>query len=1001
MINTFKKFFKYIFLIVVIAGSFQAFASSTNGTIDASNHSALLCMDDTCATTTSINFRTTNGREVHVTNSVLTGDVWSEEMGWINLDPTNGGVENDGDGNLSGYAWGENAGWINFAPANGGVSITSTGKFLGWAWAQNFGWIRFNCSVSGACVKTDWGTGGGSTGGSTGGGGGGEGGGDGFDICPNIDGDQSLIPSGLVINSVGDCVTPEQCNEIDESLKQPLDVMIIIDRSGSMAGTKLIQAKNAATSFIDNLVPGSDRVGYVSYSTSASLITGLSTSFSTTKTKIQATTASGNTNIGGAVKSAYQEIYNNGRDGVKHVVILLTDGEANISDVSTLTPNQYAISRSNIAKLDGTIIYSIGLGTSVDSNLLKSVATLPSYFYHSPTGEDLTNIYMEIAAIECTAAPSDVFDMVVHDTNANAIKDGNEGGLIGSQVSIVSMNNSQPVRSLTTPSSGKFLFDHVAPGAYSVCNASPSGMHQTYPLSDGCYNINVIQGIDITNIPFLVSGTIPFCALHPTDPSCIEPDFCILNPTDPSCAEPDLCTLHPDDPSCTIEKTFCELYPSDLTCQDPDFCTIYPSDPTCTETTLCVLHPNDPACTGEDFCTIHPSDPSCIGDTFCDLHPSDPSCSGGGNGDDNCVGPNCSGGGNGGGNGGGGITILGDLTWGDLINDILDGADFIKNIFRDSVGAAIAKTVATVGAATGLYFGVVNVAFSGPLSLSEILLTPIRLWHLLLLAFGLKKRRSPWGTVYDSVTKQPLDPAYVVLQDLNGNEVATSITDLDGRYGFLVPKGQYRLVANKTNYEFPSKKLAGKTKDELYEELYFNEIIEVKEDGEVITKNIPLDPIRFDWNEFAKKDKKLMKFFSRRQIWIARISDILFILGFIVAIISTIVSPISYNIAILTLYVLMYLLRKTILKPRAFGNIHEKTTEYPLPFAVLRVFFPGSDHEVIHKVADKTGRYYCLVPNGIYYTKIESKNPDESYSLVHTSEPIDVKRGYINKKFKV
>jgi hypothetical protein len=89
------------------------------------------------------------------------------------------------------------------------------------------------------------------------------------------------------------------------------------------------------------------------------------------------------------------------------------------------------------------------------------------------------------------------------------------------------------------------------------------------------------------------------------------------------------------------------------------------------------------------------------------------------------------------------------------------------------------------------------------------------------------------------------------------------------------------------------------------------------------------------------------------------------------------------------------------LKPRAFGNIKEIGTKNPLSFAIIRVFFAGGDHEVIYKVADKTGKYYCLVPNGKYYTKIEIKNPDESYSLVHTSEPIEVKNGYINKKFEV
>jgi hypothetical protein len=55
--------------------------------------------------------------------------------------------------------------------------------------------------------------------------------------------------------------------------------------------------------------------------------------------------------------------------------------------------------------------------------------------------------------------------------------------------------------------------------------------------------------------------------------------------------------------------------------------------------------------------------------------------------------------------------------------------------------------------------------------------------------FGLKKKAPPWGVVYDSVTKRPLDPAYVVLKNLQGKQIASAITDLDGRYGFLVEPG--------------------------------------------------------------------------------------------------------------------------------------------------------------------------------------------------------------------
>ncbi len=324
----------------------------------------------------------------------------------------------------------------------------------------------------------------------------------------------------------------------------------------------------------------------------------------------------------------------------------------------------------------------------------------------------------------------------------------------------------------------------------------------------------------------------------------------------------------------------------------------------------------------------------------------------------------------------------------------------IKRIIETPEGNATSKVITTTGAISGVAVSATTVLFANPLSFGELFLIPFRLWSLLLAALGIKKRNRPWGTVYDSITKQPLDPAYVILQDLNGNEVASSITDLDGRYGFLVPAGQYRMIAKKTNYSFPSTGLAGKSKDELYSELYFNEVINVEEGG-VISRNIPMDPLKFDWNEFAKRDKNIMRFFNKRDLWIARVSNILFILGFIITVIAVIASPVFYNILILVVYLILLVLKRTVLKPRAYGYINSKETNNPLSFAIMRVFYAGSDNEVIHKVTDKTGKYYCLVPNGKYYTKIESKNNDQSYTLVHTSEPIEVKNGYIGEKFEI
>jgi len=482
---------------------------------------------------------------------------------------------------------------------------------------------------------------------------------------------------------------------------------------------------------------------------------------------------------------------------------------------------------------------------------------------------------------------------------------------------------------------------------YSSANLNDGvGSSVILSLDDAIYNI----------IPSIET----FCVLHPTDPTCISPTFCTLNPTDPTCQTPTetFCMLHPTDPACVAPLPYCTIHPTDPLCMIPD--------------SYCSLHPTDPACVAPlPYCTVHPTDPGCV-------VPSE-------NINQPIVSEK--------------VNFLSKEIE-NTVNTVAQIKEKTSKILNTPEGKTTSKVVATVGAISGASISIATVMFANPLSFWELFLIPVRLWSLVLIAFGLKKRNVPWGTVYDSVTKQPLDPAYVVLQDLMGNEVATSITDLDGRYGFLVPAGQYKMIASKTNYIFPSNKLLNKKEDELYKDLYFSEIIDVPEGG-VITKNIPMDPLKFDWNEFAKKDKKLMRFFSQRDIWISRISETLFFFGLTIAIIATITTTAIYNIAILSVYLVLFILKRTILKPRAFGHIKQKGTKNPLSFAVVRVFFDGSNNEIIHKVTDKTGKYYCLVPNGKYYTKIESKNPDESYSLIDTSLPIEVKNGYINKKFEV
>jgi hypothetical protein len=302
------------------------------------------------------------------------------------------------------------------------------------------------------------------------------------------------------------------------------------------------------------------------------------------------------------------------------------------------------------------------------------------------------------------------------------------------------------------------------------------------------------------------------------------------------------------------------------------------------------------------------------------------------------------------------------------------------------------KAVATGGL---LLSAVQAAAVFGP----DLYLMILRGWLTLMSLLGLRRRTKPWGTVFDSETKRPLDPVYVSLQDLQGNEVATSITDINGRYGFLVSPGKYRIVANKTHYLFPSQRLANEKIDVFYDDLYFGDTVEVKETGDVITKNIPMDSLKFDWNEYAKKNHSLLKFFAIMELLKMQLIEVSFIAGFATAVTLLILKFSPLNLIILMLYLVIYLLRRFLRQIQPTGAIVEAGTSYPVPFALIKVSLPDG-REIARHVADRYGHYYFLLVPGKYLVTIERKNLDGSYSQVFTGS-VPVPHGILKKRFVV
>jgi hypothetical protein len=148
-----------------------AIASESQGSIQNGFNLTKICKSIDCSSYGNVNWKptlnanTTGATVVTITDSSITGYLWGDEIGWVNLQPTGYGVTvNPNTGALSGYAYANVGSWINFSPTtvsggmSVGVSINAQGQFSGWAYVSGIdgGWMEFDCSSAATCITTDW-----------------------------------------------------------------------------------------------------------------------------------------------------------------------------------------------------------------------------------------------------------------------------------------------------------------------------------------------------------------------------------------------------------------------------------------------------------------------------------------------------------------------------------------------------------------------------------------------------------------------------------------------------------------------------------------------------------------------------------------------------------------------------------------------------------------------------------------------------------------------------
>ncbi len=244
-----------------------------------------------------------------------------------------------------------------------------------------------------------------------------------------------------------------------------------------------------------------------------------------------------------------------------------------------------------------------------------------------------------------------------------------------------------------------------------------------------------------------------------------------------------------------------------------------------------------------------------------------------------------------------------------------------------------------------------------------------------------RRRRRKWGIVYDSLTKNPVDLAIVRLYDYGTKRLLQSrVTDRRGRYNFLVKVGSYYLVVAKPNYVFPTEYLKSKTEDVKYLDLYHGEEIKATEDRAVITANIPLDPL-----EDSRTPAKIIF-----QYYLRKLQYALAFMSVPLAIVSVVVAPGFYTVALLGIHCILYILFRRLgyqRPPRSWGIVYDKDSRQPIALAIARIYDKQYNKLLESRVTDSKGRYAFLVDNNIYYLTFEKsgyqQEKTEDIDLVH------------------
>ncbi len=246
--------------------------------------------------------------------------------------------------------------------------------------------------------------------------------------------DRTILPAGLSQKTVIKVSLDVPVIPIEIS-RPPVNLTLVLDRSGSMSGNKIAKAREAAIAALRSLGP-QDLFSMVIYDHNVQTLVPPQSAANSEwiESRIRSIGAGGNTALYGAVSQGAAEVRKNLYSQYVHRIVLLSDGLANVGPSS---PADLARLGAALIK-EGISVTTIGIGTDFNEDLMTQLADRSDgnhYFVES--SRDLPRIFAaELGDVLSVAARKVMIEIDCPDGVRPLRIIGREGRIRGNRVEI-------------------------------------------------------------------------------------------------------------------------------------------------------------------------------------------------------------------------------------------------------------------------------------------------------------------------------------------------------------------------------------------------------------------------------------------------------------------------------------------------------------------------------------------------------------------------------------